>query len=239
MMMDHSLACAPGLHVPESKFGVWFLGTKTWAAHVLAPSLSSLERLISDRRRSYPVIVDVGCGCGYAFRLLKARFRPQRLIGVDVDPAMIAASAARAKRRHLKVDLLVENASSMSIESESVDLVFCHQTFHHIVDQEAALREIHRILKPGGLFLFAESTRAYIHSWIIRLLFRHEMEVQRSAAEYLRMIEASGFAVAPDAISYPYLWWSRSDLGMLETIFGIAPPNAREETLIYLAATKP
>ena len=55
-------------------------------------------------------------------------------------------------------------------DDASVDVVFCHQTFHHLTRQREALREFHRVLKPGGLLLFAESTRAYIESWIIRLL---------------------------------------------------------------------
>jgi ubiquinone/menaquinone biosynthesis C-methylase UbiE len=239
IMPDHTIACTPNLHVPESKFGIWFLGTETWAEHVLLPSVKSLERLMVDRKAAYPVIVDIGSGWGYALPLLSRRFSPQRLIGVDIDPAMLSASAEAAQRRGLAVEFLTENASSLSLSTGSVDMVFCHQTFHHIVEQHAALKEIYRVLRPGGVFLFAESTRAYIHSWIIRLLFRHQMDVQRSADEYLRMIQDTGFVVPPTSVSYPYLWWSRPDLGLLESIFGINPAKNREETLIYLVATKP
>ena len=88
-------------------------------------------------------------------------------------------------------------------------------------------------------WLFAESTKAYIDSWMIRLLFRHPMEVQRTAAEYLAMIRGAGFAIDPRSISYPYLWWSRADLGIKERWFGIKPPAIREETLINLVAVRP
>ena len=47
------------------------------------------------------------------------------------------------------------------------------------------------LLKPGGVLLFAESTKRYIHSWIIRLLFRHPMDVQKTAPEYLAMVRAA------------------------------------------------
>jgi ubiquinone/menaquinone biosynthesis C-methylase UbiE len=117
-------------------------------------------------------------------------------------------------------------------------MVFCHQTFHHVVDQEEALSEFHRVLKPGGVLLFAESTRKFIHSWIIRLLFRHPMNVQRTAAEYLLMIRRAGFAVAPGSIAFPYPWWSRSDLAIMERCFGLAPRIGHEETLINLAAVR-
>ena len=86
---------------------------------------------------------------------------------------------------------------------------------------------------------FAESTRRYIHSWIIRLLFRHPMEVQKTAGEYLALVRSAGFQVAPQSISYPYLWWSREDLGLMERVLRIKPNAVREETLINLVAVKP
>jgi hypothetical protein len=88
------------------------------------------------------------------------------------------------------------------------------------------------------VLLFAESTRKYIHSWIIRMLFRHPMDVQRTAAEYLAMIPVTGFEIRPKSVSYPYLWWSRADLAIMERWFGIAPAADREETLINVVAVR-
>src|SRR6202012_6207809 len=105
-------------------------------------------------------------------------------------------------------EVVAADSSALPLPDASVDLVFCHQTFHHLVDQDAALAEFFRVLKPGGTLLFAESTRKYIHSWIIRLLFRHPMEVQKTAEEYLAMVRGAGFEGAPAASSYPSLWWS-------------------------------
>jgi hypothetical protein len=47
-------------------------------------------------------------------------------------------------------------------------------------------------------------------------LFRHPMDVQRTAPEYLAMIIGAGFEVRPEAVSYPFPWWSRPDLGVME-----------------------
>jgi ubiquinone/menaquinone biosynthesis C-methylase UbiE len=230
---------APATHVPETGFGTWFLGTETWAIHVLQRAVTDLERLIQERKSSYPVIIDVGCGWGRSFKLLHERFAPRRLIGVDIDAAMLDAAAAEAARHGISVDFRQGSSSRLPLANCSVDMVFCHQTFHHLVDQEGAIAEFYRVLRPGGLMLFAESTKAYIDSWMIRLLFRHPMEVQRTAAEYLAMIRAAGFAIDPRSISYPYLWWSRADLGIKERWFGITPPAIREETLINLVAARP
>jgi ubiquinone/menaquinone biosynthesis C-methylase UbiE len=234
-----NLAARPDLYVPETRFGIWFLKTGTWTKHVLERAINDLQSLIGDRQSSYPVIVDIGCGRGRSFKLLHQRFQPSQMIGVDIDLEMLKIARDTTIAEGLPVSFQHAVSWQTGLPDASVDIVFCHQTFHHLVEQEAALAEFLRILRPGGLFLFAESTRKYIHSWIIRLLFRHPMNVQRSAAEYLAMIRAAGFDVPEASISLPYLWWSRDDLGILERCFGITPPKDREETLINLVARKP
>src|SRR5205814_4508070 len=146
---------------------------------------------------------------------------------------------SEAARQGLAVDVRRGELAALEVPDGSVDIVFCHQTFHHLTRQEEALAEFHRVLAPGGLLLFAESTRAYIESWIIRLLFRHPMEVQRSADEYMAMIRDAGFRFGSENVSCPYLWWSRSDLGARE-FWGLGVPGQgeREETLVNLVAVK-
>lgn len=228
--------------MPETRFGIWFLGSETWLKHVLEVAIADLVRLIGkDGRQTYGTVVDVGCGQGKSFALLKQRFNPQKLIGIDADPEILQVSRNQAQKDGVQIETLLGSGAAIALPDNSVDMVFCHQTFHHLVEQEKAIAEFYRVLKPGGMLLFAESTRAYIHSWIIRLLFRHPMEVQKTADEYLALIRRTGFHVPEEKISYPYLWWSRSDLGLLNRL-GIkkTPPHGqREETLLNLVAFKP
>jgi len=225
--------------VPETRIGFWFLGTETWTTRVLRVALEDLERLIPNRRASYPVVLDVGCGQGKSFRPLIEHFSPQRLVGVDAEEKCLSLAAEAADKEATPIELLRGDIAELDLPPASVDLVFCHQTFHHLVRQEESLAQFHRVLKPGGVLLFAESTRAYIHSWIIRLFFRHPMHLQRSAEEFMAMIRAQGFRFEARNVSFPYLWWSRSDLGAMERLgFGVPPQGEREETLINLAAVK-
>lgn len=226
------------LYLPESRFGVWFLGTDIWTNHVLKRAIQDLDRLIENRRASYPVIVDVGCGFGRSFRMLNDLFRPVRMVGIDLDPKMLENSTREANLGGLVVELKSASGSSLPLADQSVDMVFCHQTFHHLVEQHKVLGEFYRVLRHDGVLLFAESTSKYICSWIIRLLFRHPMDVQRTAPEYLTMIRSAGFKIDPSSVSYPYLWWSRPDLGLLESLFGGMPPADREETLVNLVAIR-
>jgi ubiquinone/menaquinone biosynthesis C-methylase UbiE len=229
-------------YVQETRIGFWFLGTYTWEKQVVEVALKDMQRLLPDPRQHFATVLDAGCGQGRAFHILKRRLKPGRLIGVDADPHGLASARAEAARRHIHVELLESDCAGIPLPDACVDLVFCHQTLHHLVRQEQALAEFRRVLKPGGVLMLAESTRAYIYSWVIRLLFRHPMEVQRSAAEYLELVRKAGFEFGPQQVSYPYLWWSRArDFGLLERwrIKSPQPQGQREETLVNLVAVKP
>ena len=232
--------------VPETAFGLWFLRTATWEHHVLRVAINDLKCLIDTTLPAAPVIVDVGCGQGQSFRLLGNAFNPGRIIGVDFhEPSLAEArSAARACSRDdggaTEIELLHGDCARLPLSDASADIVFCHQTFHHLVDQGGSLAEFRRVLKPGGVLLFAESTDAYIKSWVIRLLFRHPMHVQKSADAYLDMIRNAGFEFGSQNVSMPYLWWSRAaDFGLLERLGLHRPlPGKRRETLVNVAAIK-
>lgn len=229
-------------YVEETGFGFWFLQSHVWQHHVLRVAINDLKRLAGTQLPGAPVLLDAGCGQGKSFGLLAAAFAPARLIGLDADPASLDCSRAEAERLGLTVELIANDCAALELPAGSVDLLFCHQTFHHLVEQEQALAEFWRVLKPGGLLLFAESTQFYIDTWVIRWLFRHPMQVQKSAAGYLAMLRGQGFEFTEQNVSYPYLWWSRAkDFGLLER-WGICKPKPfgqRNETLLNVVARKP
>lgn len=235
--MSATSAPARQAFVEETSFGNWFLRTATWKVHVMRRALNDLEGLLPEGQH-YERILDVGCGFGHSFAELSKRFQPKLIVGMDPDPGLHQRASAEAKACPSPVELHADNASAMSWPDHHFDMVFCHQTFHHIVAQQEAMAEFLRVLKPGGVLLFAESTRKYIHSLPIRLLFRHPMDVQRTAPEYVAMIRQAGFDLPDARISTPYLWWSRPDIGFLEWI-GRPVPEEREETLVNAVAIKP
>ena len=224
--------------VEETRFGNWFLKSDTWKVHVLRRALDDLQRLLPGEATRFRRVIDVGCGFGHSFDELAARFSPDEIVGMDAAPDLQARAGAAAAACAAPVRLHAANAARMDLPDDEFDLVFCHQTFHHIVEQEAAMAEFFRILKPGGVLLFAESTRRYIHSLPIKLLFRHPMEVQKTADEYLEIIRGTGFDLPDERVSMPYLWWSRPDIGFFEWI-GVPVPQKREETLVNAVAVKP
>lgn len=227
--------------VKESLFGIWFLGTYTWVRSVLRRALNDIVRLMPERKESYPTILDIGFGHGHSLWMLEEYFNPTTIIGLDVDPKAKNRAKENIKKCRCAVEILHSDAAYIDIPDNSVDMIFCHQSFHHLVNQERAAQEFFRVLKPGGVFLFAESTRRYIHSFTIRFLFRHPMSVQKSDKEYIELITNAGFTIKPESVSRPFLWWGLPDLGLL-SYFGLKAKEIegeREETMVNLVAYKP
>lgn len=226
-------------HVPDTAFGKWILQTNKWTVHVVDRAIKDLDRLIPNRQGSYSVVADVGCAWGRSLKKLNDLYSPQRLLGIDIDPEMLEISAKEAAKAGVVAEFIHCSSSRLHLLDNSGDVLFCHQSFYHLIHQELAIAEFLRVLKPGGILLFAESTRRYIHSWFIKLLFREPKKVQITAPEYLKLVRDADFYVAPESISYPLLWWRREDLGIGKKYFSVVPPLDREETLINLAAVKP
>jgi ubiquinone/menaquinone biosynthesis C-methylase UbiE len=200
-------------------------------------AFDQLAGALQNDRQDFLSILDAGCGFGKALPMLDEHFRPDRMVGLDVDPEMPIRAEREAGRCRSQVEFLVGALEEIDQPDGCFDLVFCHQTLHHISDQERAVREIYRVLKPGGVLLLAESCRRFIHSLLIRALFRHPMDVQKSADEYVELLRDAGFTVYPSRIFQPYLWWSRPDLGMLEWL-GLRVPADHQETLVNVVASK-
>lgn len=91
-------------------------------------------------------ILDAGCGSGASI-LFNLVGRANKLIGIDLvkfDPILSQAG----------IILLNNDLSKIDIDDSSVDLVISRSVLEHLSDVESIYKEIHRILRPGGSFLF-------------------------------------------------------------------------------------
>jgi len=222
---------------PDTRFGAWFQNTTVWRRYVVALALAEFERLRGEAPPRPRVVLDAGCGAGSAFAEIAARFRPERIVAVDIDPRQLELARQSAATCDCAIELQRADLRRLDLRSESIDLVVCHQVLHHASDQEGVLAELYRVLRPGGLLLVAESCRAFVRSLPVRLLFRHPRHVQRSADGYRELLRASGFAFERESTSTPEPFWARPDFGLRERL-GL-PRGAGEAPEVQIVARRP
>jgi arsenite methyltransferase len=96
-------------------------------------------------------IVDVGFGGGYALDVIRARVAPARPAGIEISSAMIEAARGRWGDA---VELHLADVASMPFDDRTRDGVLSVNSIYFWPDPGAALREIRRVLKPGGRVVF-------------------------------------------------------------------------------------
>ena len=226
----------PGAAIRETRFGEWFQNTPIWRDYVLSEAVSELVTLLPTSTRRFDSVLDVGCGSGQAFDLLTDRLEIRRIVGVDLDPS--AAEAARARGAPVRLEIHLGDICDLTLPPASMDMVFCHQTLHHVRDQQRALERMWKLLRPGGTLLLAESCRRFVRSLAVRTLFRHPMEVQRSPGEYVSLVRDAGFDVKEDCIRTPEPFWSRPDFGLRRWL-GRSTSAYTEASQLHLLASRP
>lgn len=203
----------------------------------MSEAVWELKQLLKNSHSGTDTILDAGCGQGLAFVLLEQHFQLKTIIGVDIDMEQISLAPEAAKRCQCEVKLENGTVYHLNSSDSSIDMIFSHQLFHHISNQNRVLEEFFRILMPGGIILISESCRSFINSFPVRLLFRHPMHVQKTAAEYVELVKSSGFKIDENEIKTSRPWWSRKNFGLTERI-GLLQKR-QEMTEILMIARKP
>jgi ubiquinone/menaquinone biosynthesis C-methylase UbiE len=104
------------------------------------------------RLRASARVLDIGCGPGTITADLAARVPGGYVTGIDSAPDVLALARAEAdRRRQANVRLEVGDAYQLSFDDDTFDVVHAHQVMQHLSDPVAALREMQRVCRPGGL----------------------------------------------------------------------------------------
>lgn len=123
------------------------------------------------------VALEVGCGRGAGAALILKEFQLSRVYALDLDVRMVRkAQDYLALRREGRVRLLVGNVFRLPLNPESMDAVFGFGVLHHVVDWRAALAEIARVLKPGGVYYIEELYPALYRNFLTRRILLHPAE---------------------------------------------------------------
>jgi ubiquinone/menaquinone biosynthesis C-methylase UbiE len=141
------------------------------------------------------VALEVGCGRGVGAELILDRFGAARVDAFDLDPKMVALARERLAARGDRVRLWVGDAERIEAPDASYDAVFDFGILHHVPDWRAALREIRRVLRPGGRLYAEEVMAAFIQHPLWRRLLEHPQSDRFDAVGFARGLEQAGLRV--------------------------------------------
>ncbi|HEU4828128.1 MAG TPA: class I SAM-dependent methyltransferase [Gemmatimonadales bacterium] len=98
-------------------------------------------------------ILEIGCGRGIALLPLARLLEPARLTGLDIEPRLLAEARARLDAAGVEAELVPGDARALPFPAAAFDLVIDFGTCYHIARAGDALREVARVLAPGGKFV--------------------------------------------------------------------------------------
>jgi ubiquinone/menaquinone biosynthesis C-methylase UbiE len=144
------------------------------------------------------VVLEVGIGSGLNVPFYTSAV--ERLVGVDPSPELLSMARQHTTKAPFPAELLARGAESVPFPDASVDTVVMTWSLCSMANPPAALTEMHRVLKPDGVFIFVEhglAPDAGVQKWQNRLTpmwqrFAGGCHLNRPIAELIR---AAGFAI--------------------------------------------
>lgn len=146
-------------------------------SHALWRSIEATE--LSKYKLAKPVL-DIGCGFG---EFAGVFFSSQVEVGLDIDEKEIQKAAQSGKYKNT----IVADARKLPFASNSFQTVISISTLEHIPDNFKVFKEVHRILKPGGKFIFMSPTEEFMNNLLLVKVFRF-LNFESLAQVYLRFL---------------------------------------------------
>jgi ubiquinone/menaquinone biosynthesis C-methylase UbiE len=152
-------------------------------------------------------LLDVGCGTGVLLHQLAALHSPTQLTGVDPVPEMLAVAR---RRLPAAIQLYQGWAERLPFQREQFDAVVSCNVFHYIREPAKALREMGRVLRPGGQLVITDWCDDYwacrVCDRCLRLFNRAHFKVY-GEQECVQMLKDAGYAlVKMDRYKITWLW---------------------------------
>ena len=195
----------------QEQFGRLATRYTTSTAHSGKNNLVDLNDFVGTEGERYHVAVDVGTGPGFtAFSIAP---HCDHVIATDVTPQMLEeVRRLRHDRGAPDTQMALVAAEAMPFADASIDLITSRTAAHHFIDLPSWLREVARVLRPGGVLVVGDTCAPEdqaIAEWM------HGIEMARDAShirnlapsEWQAAVEAIGLDVTEVAMSYVLLQW--------------------------------
>lgn len=166
----------------------------------------ALEQIRKYLKGASPVILEVGCSSGFMLRLLREHLPNAFVMGSDYVREPLEQLAARMR----DVPLLQFDLVKCPLPEKSLDAVVLLNVLEHIQDDAAALRQVHHILKPGGIAVIEVPSGPHLYDVYDKMLLHCR---RYSLAEMRRLANSAGFRVIERShlgfCVYPAFWLAK------------------------------
>lgn len=129
--------------------------------------INGIRRLLPRVRvRRGAAVLDVGSGTGINLIEAARWFAPARLLcGIDIAPGMVAVAQEKTNRLGIPAQFTVGDAEALPYPNGLFDLVICNSVFHWFHDRPKAMREMTRVLRPGGQVALIGASQPSFNEW--------------------------------------------------------------------------
>ncbi len=154
------------MHKDENRHGVLMRGIGRWFVYSRPRAWLGMAIEIPHLLRDVPIpqaaiCLDIATGLGWASASVVRRHPSARIVALDYDGIILPRTRAylRSHRAAANTTLCRADAKHLPFRDAHFDLVLCLYGLHHFRGYLAALREISRVLKPGGTFVLIDPVR--------------------------------------------------------------------------------
>ena len=137
-------------------------------------------------------VLDLGCGTGRVAQVLVPHV--SKVVGIDIEPEMVI----KAKGAVPEAEFVVADARDLSLfDRNQYDCVVARMIFHHILDGlKDAVKECHRVLKPGGRLVIAEGIAPHpsLQGWFVEMMALKEERLALRPEDLLKLL--TGFRMS-------------------------------------------
>jgi SAM-dependent methyltransferase len=147
--------------------------------------LAYLQPILDAPRWRGQRVLDVGCGVGTD--LVRLGRAGAMLTGVDLSTVAIELARQNLTQQGLSADVRVSDGEELTFASDSFDVVYAHGVLQYTADPRAMVREMYRVLRPGGQLVAMVYNR---NSWLGLLALITRVELEHGDAPVLRMFSS-------------------------------------------------
>jgi len=135
----------------EGRVAKWYAKTTRSAMD----DFKALAKRMSETLAEGSSVLEVAPGPGY-FAIELAKLGNYKITGIDISKTFVDIASENARAESVEINFQHGNASSMPFEDNSFDLIVCRAAFKNFSDPVGALKEMRRVLRPGGQALIID-----------------------------------------------------------------------------------